>query len=176
MIEIDLIMIESKIEPIVKQLLQSPAIQANIEIVEKLVMSYIMEIIASESQKKGSFINKIINKIKGVLNMSDNTTVDTIVAAAVTAGETELQTEANAELATASANLASTSTNPISALILQANDKIAELESEENGNSKSEWVKVIRDPAEVIIIKTLIVAATAGSAAAIAALVSKLKK
>jgi hypothetical protein len=102
-----------------------------------------------------------------------NDAVNTIVSA-----ETSNATDAVQAAAVAAINSAVSPTSNVSVisdLILKANAKITELQSEEDGTSKSWYVKDIRDPFEVIVIKALVVAVTSGSAVALAELTKKLQ-
>jgi len=112
------------------------------------------------------------------LTVADDATAEGVITlTASTVTTSEAASTAKTEVTTAVITAATTeSNNIISKLILLADQKIAELEAEENGNSKSDYVKYVRDPFEVIVIKSLIVLATAGSAAAIASLTKKLSK
>lgn len=88
-------------------------------------------------------------------------TVESTVKAAVT---TAVTAEATAVSATILAKA-----------ILWADDKITALQAEENGSSKSTYVKNFRDPFEVVVLKTLVVAASTGDTSAIAKLIAKIK-
>jgi len=59
--------------------------------------------------------------------------------------------------------------------ILWADTEITRLTAEENGDSKSWYVKDVRDPFEVIVLKTLVVLASAGDSSAISKLIAKIK-
>jgi hypothetical protein len=157
-----MIPLESQVEKLLIDFIKSPQGQAYIEMVKQQV-----PIIVEQEIKNSSGLTRlwrlIINKFKEMFSMS------TVTNAATNAAESSLNTSAQDALNT------SDSGSIISNLILAANNKIKELEAEESGNSKSFYVKEIRDPFEVIVIKALVVAATAGSAAAIAELAAKVK-
>lgn len=163
----------TRLEPIIKQY----APQA-----EEVLKTAIINLVQEEIQNK-SILSKLKNIIKkGITTImtnfkfnlqnhsEDTTTATTVIADAATdAAKTTIDTAAQQVLDT------NNSTSVISDLILKANQKIADLEAEEAGTSKSWYVKDIRDPFEVIAIKALVVAATTGSAVALANLAKKLK-
>lgn len=156
----------AKLLPVIMRLITSPAVEEEAEELASETVNCLLGLIAEEIREPEPLLMKIQKIFRRLFNMETNT----VVTAAEGAAETTLVQTAAAQLSTATAGTAS------SDLIVQVNNLIESIEADENSGSKSWYAREVRDPAEVIILKALIVAATAGSAAAIISLQKKLGK
>ena len=172
-------------------IVEQPEVQADIATVEKWIVqaleAYAIQAEPTIKQLLGHLGVTIIKKIKGMFFMSEentnatqetNVNQETATQQAVNTAEQTIVDAAKTAVITAATTEIST-TNPVSLatrVIAAAYKKVAELEAEENGGSKSWYVKDVRDPFEVIGIKALVVLAAAGSGEALIDLQKKLGK
>jgi hypothetical protein len=169
---------------IVLAIFEMPEVQTDISIAKQRIIEAIESEMANSSQEESitTVIRQlgclIIKKIKGVFSMNldlKTAEMDAKEALESTAGQAAVkQVESTVSQAVVSQLDTTNSGSYLSQLIQKANNKITELEAEEAGNSKSLYVKDVRDPSEVIILRALITLASNGASNAIAEIEQKL--